>query len=58
MRIDRAGYPFIAAALVPAAGLAAARRYGWSTGFAALGAFLTYLFHRAPISLCLRLMDA
>jgi phosphatidylserine decarboxylase len=44
MRIDRAGYPFIAAALVPAAGLAAARRYGWSTGFAALGAFLTYFF--------------
>ena len=44
MKIDRAGYPFIAAALVPAAGLAAARRYGWSTGFAALGAFLTYFF--------------
>ena len=44
MKIDRAGYPFIAAALVPAAGLAAARRYGWSTGFVALGAFLTYFF--------------
>jgi phosphatidylserine decarboxylase len=44
MKIDRAGYPFIAAALVPAAGLAAARRYGWSTGFALLGGFLTYFF--------------
>src|SRR5437762_10367661 len=44
MRIDRAGYPFIAAALVPAAGLAVARRYGWSAGFAALGGFLTYFF--------------
>jgi phosphatidylserine decarboxylase len=44
MKIDRAGYPFIAAALVPAAGLAAARRYGWSAGFAALGGFLTYFF--------------
>jgi phosphatidylserine decarboxylase len=44
MKIDRAGYPFIAAALVPAAGLAAARRYGWSAGFAVLGGFLTYFF--------------
>jgi phosphatidylserine decarboxylase len=44
MRIDRAGYPFIAAALVPAAGLAVARRYGWSAGFTALGGFLTYFF--------------
>jgi phosphatidylserine decarboxylase len=44
MKIDRAGYPFIAAALAPAAGLAAARRYGWSTGFALLGGFLTYFF--------------
>jgi phosphatidylserine decarboxylase len=44
MRIDRAGYPFIAAALVPAAGLAAARRYGLSAGFAALAGFLTYFF--------------
>jgi phosphatidylserine decarboxylase len=44
MKIDRAGYPFIAGALVPAAGLAAARRYGWSAGFALLGGFLTYFF--------------
>ena len=44
MKIDRAGYPFIAAAIVPAVGLAAARRYGWSAGFAALGGFLTYFF--------------
>jgi phosphatidylserine decarboxylase len=44
MKIDRAGYPFIAAALVPAAGLAAARRYGWSTGFALLGGFLACFF--------------
>ena len=44
MKIDRAGYPFIAGALVPAAGLAAAKRYGWSTGFALLGGFLTYFF--------------
>jgi phosphatidylserine decarboxylase len=44
MKIDRAGYPFIAAALLPAAGLAAARRYGWSAGLALLGGFLTYFF--------------
>lgn len=44
MKIDRAGYPFIAAALVPAAGLAAARRYGWSAGLATLGGFLAYFF--------------
>ena len=44
MKIDRAGYPFIAAALAPAAGLAGARRYGWSAAFALLGGFLTYFF--------------
>jgi phosphatidylserine decarboxylase len=44
MKIDRAGYPFIAAALVPAAALAAARRYRLSAGLAALGGFLTYFF--------------
>lgn len=44
MKIDRAGYPFIAAALAPAVGLAAARRYGWSAGFALLGGFFTYFF--------------
>jgi phosphatidylserine decarboxylase len=44
MRIDRAGYPFIAGALAPAAGLAAARRYGWAAAFAALGGFFAYFF--------------
>jgi len=36
--------PFIAGALVPAALLAGARRYGWAAGFAALGAFFAYFF--------------
>jgi phosphatidylserine decarboxylase len=44
MRIDRAGLPFIAGAMLPAAALAGARRYGWAAGFAALGAFFTYFF--------------
>jgi len=44
MKIDRAGLPFIAGALVPAALLASTRRYGWGTGFAALGAFFAYFF--------------
>jgi phosphatidylserine decarboxylase len=44
MKIDRAGFPFIAAALVPAAGLAAARRYGWAASLAALGGFFAYFF--------------
>jgi phosphatidylserine decarboxylase len=44
MKIDRAGFPFIAAALVPAAGLAAARRYGWATSLALLGGFFAYFF--------------
>ena len=30
--------------MLPAAAFAGARRYGWATGFAALGAFLTYFF--------------
>jgi len=42
--IDRAGVPFIAGALVPAAVMAGARRYGWAAGFAALGAFFAYFF--------------
>ena len=44
MRIDRAGVPFIAGAIVPAAVLASARRYGWAAGFAALGGFFAYFF--------------
>ena len=44
MKIDKAGAPFIAGALVPAAVLAGARRYGWAAGFAALGAFFAYFF--------------
>jgi phosphatidylserine decarboxylase len=44
MKIDRSGLPFIAAALVPAAGFAAARRYGWATSFAVLGGFFGYFF--------------
>jgi phosphatidylserine decarboxylase len=44
MKIDKAGVPFIAGALVPAAALAGAKRYGWAAGFAALGAFFTYFF--------------
>ena len=36
MKIDRAGYPFIAGALVPAAVLAAARRHGWAASLTAL----------------------
>ncbi len=44
MKIDRAGYPFIAGALVPAAIAAVARRPLLATSFAALGGFLTYFF--------------
>ena len=44
MKIDRAGFPFIAAAVVPAAGLAAARRYGWAASLAVLGGFFAYFF--------------
>jgi phosphatidylserine decarboxylase len=44
MNIDRAGVPFIAGALVPAAALAAGRRYAWAAGFAALGGFFAYFF--------------
>ena len=44
MKIDRAGYPFIAAAAVPAVGLVAARRYGLAASFALLGGFFAYFF--------------
>jgi phosphatidylserine decarboxylase len=44
MKIDKAGVPFIAGALVPAAGLAFARRYGWAAAVAALGGFFAYFF--------------
>jgi len=44
MKIDRAGFPFIAAALVPAAALASTRRYGLATPFAILGGFMAYFF--------------
>ena len=44
MRIDRAGYPFIAGALVPAALAAVAKRPVIATGFALLGGFMTYFF--------------
>jgi phosphatidylserine decarboxylase len=44
MKIDKAGLPFIAGAVVPAAALAGARRYGWAAAFAALGGFFAYFF--------------
>ena len=44
MKIDRAGFPFIAAALVPAAALAATRRYALATPFAVLGGFMACFF--------------
>ena len=44
MKIDRAGYPFIAAALAPAVGLALTRRRVWAVPFALLGGFFAYFF--------------
>jgi phosphatidylserine decarboxylase len=44
MKIDRAGYPFIAAALAPAIGLAAVRRHVPAAAFALLGGFFAYFF--------------
>ncbi len=44
MKIDRAGYPFIAGALLPALILAAAKRPRLALPFAVLAAALTYFF--------------
>src|SRR5262249_22234390 len=44
MKIDRAGIPFLAAALVPAALLAAMRRYTLAAPLAALGGFMAFFF--------------
>jgi phosphatidylserine decarboxylase len=44
MKIDRAGYPFIAGALIPALGLVLARRRGLAVPFALLGGFFAYFF--------------
>jgi phosphatidylserine decarboxylase len=44
MKIDRAGFPFIAAALVPAAALAVARRRGLAAALAVLGGFFVFFF--------------
>ena len=44
MKIDRAGFPIIGAALVPAAIAAVAKRPAIATSFALLGGFLTYFF--------------
>jgi phosphatidylserine decarboxylase len=44
MKIDRAGYPFIAGALLPALGFAATRRRGLAVSFAVLGGFFAYFF--------------
>lgn len=44
MKIDRAGTPFIAAALLPAAALALARRPGLAAPFAAAAGFFAYFF--------------
>lgn len=43
-KIDRAGLPFIAGALVPTVGLAAGKRFGWAAGFGALAAFFAFFF--------------
>ena len=44
MKIDRAGYPFIGGALVPAALAAIARRPALATSFTLLGGFFAYFF--------------
>ena len=47
MKIDRAGYPFIAGALLPAAALALTRRRGVAAALGLLGGFFAY-FVRDP----------
>ena len=44
MRIDRAGYPVIAAGLLPAAVLASKQKYALAAPFALLGGFMAYFF--------------
>ena len=44
MKIDRAGYPFIAGALLPAAAFAVTRRRGLAAAFGLLGGFFAYFF--------------
>jgi phosphatidylserine decarboxylase len=44
MSIDRAGVPFIAAALAPVLALAVMRRAGWAVPFAGLAGFLAFFF--------------
>ena len=44
MKIDRAGYPFIAGALLPAAALALTRRRGLAAALGLLGGFFAYFF--------------
>lgn len=44
MKIDRAGFPFIGATVLPAVIAALARRPVVATGFALLGGFMTYFF--------------
>lgn len=44
MKIDRAGVPFVAGALLPAAALALAGRGRWAVPFAALAGFFAYFF--------------
>jgi phosphatidylserine decarboxylase len=44
MKIDRAGLPFIAGALVPAVALALARRRGLAASLAVVGGFFAYFF--------------
>jgi len=44
MKIDRAGYPFIAGALLPAAAFAVSRRRGLAATLGLLGGFFAYFF--------------